>query len=70
MKTLKGIIGCMLILCGFIGMIICAISACVFILQNPNMTEMRRFLEYPWPIVWCIVDYVGMRIGFLLVKKS
>ena len=70
MKKAKGMLGLALIFCGFIGMIICAISACVFVCRNPDMTEMRRFLEYPWPTVWCIVDYVGVRVGCMLIKKS
>jgi hypothetical protein len=70
MKDLKYIIGCGLILCGFIGIIICAILACVFAWQNPDMTEIRRFLEYPWPTVWCIADFVGMQIGLQLIKKE
>jgi hypothetical protein len=70
MKKIKDIIGCGLILCGFIGIIICAIAGCVFAWSNPDMTEMRRFLEYPWPTVWIIVDYIGIHIGLHLIKKK
>lgn len=69
MKNLKGIIGCGLVLCGFIGIIACAIAALVFRCKNPDMTEMRRFLEYPWPTVWCIVDYIGVQVGLWMVKN-
>lgn len=68
MKNLKTIIGCGLILCGFLGIIACAIAAVVFTWSNPDMTEMRRFLEYPWPTVWCIVDYIGIQVGMWMVK--
>ena len=69
MKKTKDIIGCGLILCGFIGIIACVIAAYVFMWQNPDMTEMRRFLEYPWPTVWCIVDFIGVQVGLRMVKK-
>ena len=70
MKKLKKMIGSGLILCGFLGMLACAIAALVFKCQNPDMTEMRLFLEYPWPTVWCIVDYIGMQVGFWMVKNK
>jgi hypothetical protein len=69
MKDFKGILGCALISCGLIGMIVCAIAACVFAWQNPYMTEMRRFLEYPWPTVWIIVDCVGIHVGCWLIES-
>lgn len=69
MKNLKSTIGLCLILGGFLGMIACVIAAGVFTWQNPDMTEMRRFLEYPWPSVWCIVDYVGIQVGMWMVKN-
>lgn len=70
MKKVKGIVGCALILCGFIGIIACVIASYVFMWQNPDMTAMRRFLEYPQPTVWCIVDYIGIQVGLWMVKKS
>jgi hypothetical protein len=70
MKNVKGVIGCVLILCGFLGMLACIIASCVFSWQNPDMTAMRRFLEYPQPSVWCIVDYIGIQVGIWMVRKS
>ena len=70
MKNIKGIIGCVLVLCGFIGSIICAISAVVFTLQHPDMTEMRQFLEHPEPTVWCFVNIVVMYIGSWLLRRK
>ena len=70
MKNFKGIFGCALILCGFLGMFACIIASCVFSWQNPDMTTMRRFLEYPQPSVWCIVDYIGIQVGLWMVNKS
>ena len=68
MKNLKNIIGGVLIFGGFLGMIACVIASHVFAWQNPDMTEIRRFLEYPWPTVWCVVDYIGMQIGIWMAK--
>lgn len=70
MKNLKTVIGFVLILCGFLGILACIIASWVFIWQNPDMTTMRRFLEYPQPSVWCIVDYIGIQIGLWMVKSS
>lgn len=70
MKKIKDIIGCALILCGFLGIIVCVIAGCVFAWSNPDMTEMRRFLDYPWPTVGCIVGYVIVKIGCRLVKNG
>lgn len=68
MKNLKVWIGIILYFAGFIGVIACAIAAIVFAWQNPDMTNIRRFLEYPDPTVWCIVDAIAMEIGQRLVK--
>jgi hypothetical protein len=70
MKTAKRMLSCALILCGLIGMIACLVASLVFSWQNPDMTEMRRFLDYPWPTVWAIVDYVGIQIGLWMVKNK
>ena len=70
MKNFKGTIGLGLILGGFLGMVVCVIAAHVFTWQHTDMTEMRRFLEYPWLTVWCIVDYIGIQVGIWMVRKS
>lgn len=68
MKKFKTIFGSILIFSGFIGMIACGIATTVFMFQNPDMTAMRRFLEYPEPVIWCIVDYIGIHVGAWMVK--
>lgn len=68
MKKIKETIGCSLIFGGLIGMIACVIASYVFMFQNPAMTAMRRFLEYPWPSVWCIINYIGINVGYWMVK--
>lgn len=69
MKGFKIWIGLALFFVGLIGIIACAIAACVFAWKNPDMTEIRRFLEYPWPTVWCIVDVVAMEVGRQIVEN-
>jgi hypothetical protein len=59
----KQFIGFILVLGAFIGMLICAIDATIFYLQNPDMTELRRLIEYPAPSIWTIVCLVGGWIG-------
>ena len=65
---LKDIIGVTLIIGAFIGMLICAIASIIFSFQNPDMTEMRRFLEYPEPTIWLIVCLVCAWIGKTILK--
>jgi hypothetical protein len=60
---LKQFIGFILIFSAFIGMIICAIDASIFYLQNPDMTKLRRLIEYPAPSIWAVVCLVGGWIG-------
>lgn len=69
MKNFKIIFGSVLVFSGFIGMIACAIAATVFMIQNPDMTAMRRFLEYPEPSVCCIINYIGVKVGAWMVKN-
>lgn len=70
MKKIKDVVACTLILCGSVGIIVCAIAGYGFMWHNPDMTEMRRFLEYPWPTVFIIVNYIGIQIGLHLIKKK
>lgn len=65
---LKDIIGVTLIIGAFIGMLICAIAGVVFSFQNPDMTEMRQFLEYPEPTIWLIVCLACAWIGKTILK--
>ena len=47
---------------GFIVMVGCAIASIVFAIQNPDMTEMRRLIEYPWPTIVLGVDLIILGI--------
>lgn len=70
MKNLKTIFGIILVIGGFIGILVCIIASYVFMFRNPDMTTMRRFLEYPWPTVWAVVDFVAAEIGVHILKNS
>ncbi|MEE1138218.1 MAG: hypothetical protein U0M02_07045 [Acutalibacteraceae bacterium] len=61
-KTIKAI----MMIVGFIGLLICGIWATVLHFQNPDMTELRFFLEFPQVtiigVICAIVEFVGMEI--------
>lgn len=47
-----------LTLVSLIGMLACVVSATVFHFQNPDMTELRRFIEFPWPTIGAVICLV------------
>lgn len=61
-KTIKAI---MMIL-GFVGLLICSIWATVLHFQNPDMTELRLFLEFPQVtiigVICAVIGFVGKEI--------
>lgn len=59
----KTIIRLVLMLFSVIGMFICLISATIFYFQNPDMTELRRLIEFPWPTIGLVVCSVLYGIG-------
>lgn len=64
----KTIIRLALIIVSLIGMLACSASATVFYIRNPDMTELRRLIEFPWPTIGfmaCLVAYV---IGEYVIK--
>ena len=64
----KKIIGFILMICGLIGLLACAIAAGIFYLQNPDMTALRRLIEYPAPTIWAIIYYIVAQVGLHLGK--
>lgn len=62
-KNIKALIGIILMLGGFIGLIACGIAAFVFYFQNPDMTDLRRFIEYPGPSIGAVVCLICEAIG-------
>ena len=66
-KDIKALIGIILTIGGFVGIIICAIATTVFYFQNPDMTGLRRFLEYPTPSIWAVVCLICEKIGLDMI---
>ena len=64
----KTIIGLVLMIISTIGMVVCAVCATVFYFQNPDMTELRRFIEFPWPIIGAAVCLAVFGIGKYAIK--
>lgn len=65
---MKKIIGIILMLGSFIGILCCVVAAMVFYFKNPDMTELRRFLEYPTPTILGIIFLIGVCGGNKLIK--
>lgn len=68
--TVHFIIGCILIVLAIIAIIGCAISAVIFYFQNPDMTELRRFIEYPAPSIIALIAIVVAYVGKYLISRS
>lgn len=65
---IKTIIRLALMIVSLIGMFACAVSATVFYFQNPDMTELRRLIEFPWPTIGVVVCLVVFGIGTYVIK--
>lgn len=63
----KKLIGAAIIIIAFAAVIISAIWALVFHFMNPDMTELRLFLENPYPTIICIVSVAGLMVGKFLL---
>jgi uncharacterized membrane protein len=61
-KTIKTI----MMIVGFFGLLICGICAIVLRFQNPDMTELRLFLEFPQVtiigVICAVIGFVGKEI--------
>ena len=66
-NNIKALIGAALIILAFAAIIISAIWALVFHFMNPDMTELRLFLENPYPTIICIVSVAGLMVGKFLL---
>lgn len=68
--NLTAIIGCSLIVLAIISIIGCAVASAIFYFQNPDMTELRRFIEYPAPYIIALVAVVVVYVGKYLISRS
>lgn len=64
---IKEFIGVILMIGGIIGIIACGIASVVFMVKNPDMTDMRRLIEYPDPAIWIIICYACTHIGITMI---
>lgn len=62
-NDIKIVIGMALILIAFIAMLAAAIWAIVFNLMHPDMTELRLFIENPYPTIIIIVSASVLMVG-------
>lgn len=62
-NNIKTIIGVAIIIVAFIAVIASAIWAIVFHLMNPDMTELRLFIENPYPTIIAIISSAGFMVG-------
>lgn len=66
-NKIKTTIGMILNLIAFIALVVAAIWATVFQFQNPDMTELRLFIENPGPTIMAIVSLIGFGVGKALI---
>ena len=64
----RTIIGLVLMSISLIGMLACAVSATIFRIQNPDMTELRRLIEFPWPTIGATICFVMYGAGKYVIK--
>lgn len=64
----KTIIRLALMIVSLMGMLACSVSAMVFYIRNPDMTELRRLIEFPWPTIGVVVCLVVYGIGKYVIK--
>lgn len=62
-NDIKTIISMALIIIAFIAIVVSAIWAIVFQLMHPDMTELRLFIENPYPTIICIVSLAVLMVG-------
>ena len=66
-NNIKAVIGIALVIISFIAIVAAAIWAIVFNLMNPDMTELRLFIENPYPTIIALVSVAGLMVGKFLL---
>ena len=67
-SNIKTIVRLAFIVMSLLGMIACAIGKIFFYFQNPDMTELRRFIEFPWPTIGVVACLTMFGIGLFVIK--
>ena len=65
-SNVKGFIGLILMAISFLAIVVCGVVAIVLEWTNPDMTEIRLFLTYPWPTVGCFASLIVGWIGYAM----
>ena len=66
-NNIKTLIAVVLIFVSFVALVASAIWALVFHFMNPDMTELRLFLENPYPTIIVVVSTAGLMVGKYLL---
>ena len=69
-NKIKTIIGATLAIVALIAVLVAAIWALVFKFMNPDMTEMRLFLENPQPTIIAIASVIVLYVAKVLVGEN
>ena len=69
MRQFIDLIGILLVIGSFIGMIVCAVFAVIFNFQNPDMTDLRLLIEYPGPTIGVVICLICYMFGQHLLKR-
>lgn len=69
-KNTKTFIGAALVIIAFAAVIISAVWALVFHFMNPDMTELRLFIENPYPSIITIISLVVLLVGKSLMEAD
>jgi len=67
-NNIKTIIGMALIIIAIVAVAAAGIWAIVFNLMNPDMTELRLFIENPYPTYIEVASIVGLWVGRSLIE--
>lgn len=67
-SKIKTIIRLVLMIISIIGMVACAVCDTVFYFQNPDMTELRRLIEFPLPTICATVCLAVFGVGKYAIK--
>jgi len=69
-NNIKTIIGMALIIIAIVAVAAAGIWAIVFNLMNPDMTELRLFIENPYPTYIEVASIVGLLVGRSLIEGN
>ena len=66
----RDILGVLLVLAASVGIIVCSVFSIIFYFKNPDMTSLRKLIEYPEPAIWAIICFICGKFGLYLIKTK